>query len=238
MSSGILYNIFTCFVSGFTGLLVFYLLHKRRRKEKVGYHQGIDYFSLFFGLVWVLVGIRNIFAWLGKPEINILISRWMGEPLIYLHLLPAFYYFGWSFFKEKKKARLLFNGFFSLVVFLAVLSYIKYGLIPGEVTPWGMKNESNPITKRIFVYGILLPAALVILIELGRRFKKWRETKSPYQKQLFGFSVGFLIYLLTGALETLAFKQSWLMVLVRIIIMTAPLTFYVSATGNSNNSDS
>ncbi|MBD3208076.1 MAG: hypothetical protein GF370_01300 [Candidatus Nealsonbacteria bacterium] len=230
MEIGILYNIFVCFISGFTGLAVFYFLQKRRKKEKIKYSQGLDYFSLFLGLVWILAGIRNIFVLIGRPDLNVFFSRWISEPLLYIHILPALYYFGWSFFQNNKKVGLLFDGFFTITVTAAVITCLIYGVIPGEITPWGMKNKPNPITDKIFTFGVFLPGAIIIIIEFLRRVNRLRKDKSRQEKQLFGFSLGFLIYVSTGALEVLVFSQDWLMLLARVAIMVAPLTFYWSAT--------
>ncbi|MBD3208077.1 MAG: hypothetical protein GF370_01305 [Candidatus Nealsonbacteria bacterium] len=203
-------------------------LQKRRKKKEVGYSQGIDYFALLLGMVWVLTGMRNFFVWINYPEWNFLLSRWVGGPLVYLHLLPAYYYYGWSFFKEKKNLRLLFNGFFTIVVAVAVITFFQYGIKRGEVTYWGMKHEPNEISNTIFLYGLFLASAPGTIIEFVRRFKKWKKTRSAQDRQLFGFSVGFLIYLLTGALEVLVFNETWVVLLGRIMIMLAPLSFYLS----------
>lgn len=229
MYVGMLYNTFVCLVSGITSLVVFLLLRKTRKKKKREYSEGLDYFVLLLGLLWVFVGLRIFFAWLDKPDLDLFVFRWFSGPLTYLHLIPLFYYFGWSLFKNKK-IRLLSNIFFTSVALLTVFTFFKYGLMPGEVTYWGTDPIPNPLTNKLFVYGLFLPTFLFIIIDFIRRLRAWRRTGDPTERQLFGFTFGLSIYALIGVFDALAAVQDWRLLLFRIGIMVAPLIFYLSAT--------
>lgn len=229
-STGIIYNSFVCFVMGFTGIMVFYLLQKKRKEESFDYHPGLDYFSLSLGMVWVMVGTRFFLMWLGEYEIALNLFKWVISPLSYLHLLPIFYYFGWSFFKDQKKIHFLFNTIFTIIAVSVVVSLFVFGFVEPEKDYWGSKIRSKEITTQLFAFGIFVPGLLCILIELVRRYRKWRETNSLLEKRLFGFSMGFLVYALTGLFEIIVFQEGWQVLLVRIGIMVAPFIFYFSAT--------
>ena len=229
MYTGEAYNVFLCFVISLTSLIVFFNLRKIRKNRKVEYSEGLDYFTLSLGLLWGIIGIRKIFNLFDRPDLNIFLFQWVSGPLNYIHLLPAFNYLGWNFFKEKKKIRLLFNGFFALMIFLTVLAFFKYEIITGELGYWGSHHEANKAVGRLFIFTIFLPALICILIEFVKWFRKWRQTGNPTDRQLLGFSIGFLIYAITGAIDTLGIFKGWAVLLVRVGMMLAPLTFYLSA---------
>ncbi len=229
MSAGILYNVFVCFVLGLTGVIVFGFLRKVRREQKSEYSTALDYFSLFFGLMWIATGLGVLWAGSGQLELEAISFKWFLGPMVYLHLLPALYYFSWSLFKIKKR-RYLFNVAMTCAVFLAIVTLFLYGFNRSEITYWGSTSVPNEITNNIFMFGIFIPAFICILVDFGRRFKAWRRTGSPLQRQLFGFSLGFLIYAVMGVFDALASAQGWLMLFLRIGSMSVPLTFYFFAT--------
>jgi len=229
MYLGILYNIFICTVIGVTGLICFFQIQKLRKERKADYSNGLDYFILSVGIMWFLIDIRNIFNWIGRVDLNVFVFQWFSGPLVYVHLLPAFYFFGWDFFKDIKK-RFLFNIFFTAIVLSAVFTFFKYGFVVGEVTYWGSNHKPNEITNNIFVYGIFVPALLFILVNLGRHLKTWKKERTTIQRQLLGFTIGFLIYALAGIIDALGIVKDWVMLLSRIGIMFAVLFFYLSAT--------
>ena len=228
MNIGILYNTFVCLVSGFTSLIVFAFLRKRRKEEKVKYSESLDYFLLLLGLLWVLIAVRIFSTWLNNIGLELFLYKWFIAPLTYVHLLPGFYYFGWSFFRDKRKIHFLFNSFFTCTILLAVITAFKYGFTRPEVTYWGNNIISNPISNKIFTFGVFLPVVPCIIIEIFRRLKKWKRTRDYNERQLFGFSLGFLVYALAGFFEALIFTQGGAMLLARSGIMLASLTFYLS----------
>lgn len=229
MSIGILYNTFVCLVIGIAGLVVFFLLQKNRKKMEKKYSQGLDYFSLLLGLLWIFVGLRNFFAWLNLPDLDIFVFRWFSGPLTYLHLIPLFYYFGWSFFRNTK-IRFLFNCISTLLVLFVVFTFFNYGFSPGELTSWGTDPEPNSLTNQLFIFSLFLPVFVFMVIEFIRRLRNWRRTRDVIERQLFGFSSGFLIYAVMGIFDALGIVQGWLVLLIRIGVMFAPLTFYFFAT--------
>ena len=103
----------------YKGQLHIQLQYDERKEMVKKYSQGLDYFSLLLGLLWIFVGLRNLFAWLNLPDLDVFVFRWFSGPLTYLHLIPLFYYFGWSFFRNTK-VRLLFNWISTLLVLLVV----------------------------------------------------------------------------------------------------------------------
>ena len=229
MSVGILYNTFVCLVIGITSLVVFSLLQKNRRERVKQYSQGLDYFTLLLGLLWIFVGLRNFFAWLDLLGLDMFVFRWFSGPLTYLHLIPLFSYFGWSFFKNDK-LRFFFNAVSTSVVLIVVYTFFAYGFSFGEMTSWGTDPEPNSLTNKLFLFCLFLPVFLLMIIEFIRRLKNWRRTKDPIERQLFGFSLGLLIYAIMGIFDALGVVQGWLVLLIRIGVMFAPLTFYFFAT--------
>jgi len=230
MSIGVLYNTFVCFITGFFSLMVFSRLKEIRREKEKQYSEGLDYFALLLGLLWLFVGVRTFFVFLGRLDIDNLIFAWISGPLTYLHLLPLFFYFGWSFFPEKGTIRKLFVSLFSCIALAAVVTLFLYGFSEGTITYAGTDQTPNDLSNDIFTFGIFFPLFIFIISEFIRRFKKWRETKDATQRQLWGFSLGLLVYSAIGIFDALGIIQGWLVLLVRIGIMVAPLTFYLSAT--------
>jgi len=229
MNTGILYNTFVCFVIGGTGLAVFYFLRKARREQEVGYNQSLDCFALFLGLIWVAIGARALFTWLELPVYDIWVYKWIIGPLTFLHLLPAFYYFGWSFFPDKKK-RWFFEGCFTLISLVAVAAFYRHGFSSPQLTYWGNNIVPNLVANNIFTFGMFVPGLLCIIVEVVRRYKKWKATGSFLEKKLLGFGIGFLAYAVAGIFETLIFTTGWRILLARIGIMVALLAFYLFAT--------
>ena len=229
MYIGILYNTFVCIVSGVTGLAVFAFLRRIRKKEKIDFSQDIDYFLLLLGLLWTLVGIRIFFTGFNLLAPELFLYKWFIGPLTYLHLIPAFYYFGQSFFKNRKM-RLLFNTIFTVIPLLAVFFLFKDGFFRPEVTYWGNNIRPNEKSNNIFTFGIFLPATPLIVAEVTKRIKRWREVSGITKRQLLGFAFGFLIYAIAGFFEAVVFTQGPFMLLARSGIMLSPLTFYLSAT--------
>ncbi len=230
MYTGVLYNVFLCFFISFTSIVVFFNLRKIRKEKKVEYTEHLDYFSLFLGILWGIIGLRKTFTLFNLHYINIFLFRWISGPFNYIHLLPAFYYFGWSFFRNRKKIHLLFNVFFTFTIFLTVFAFLKYGIVEGELTYWGSHHNPNEKANKLFIFTVFLPAFICIIANFISTFKKWRKTDSPLDRQLFGFSVGFFIYAITGVIDSLGIFTGWLILLVRIGMMLAPIVFYLSAT--------
>ena len=229
MDTGILYNTFICFFIGIISLIVFFLLQENRKERKVEYSEGLDYFSLFLGLLWLFVGLRTLFVWLNLLSLDVLTFQWISGPLTYLHLTPLFFYFGWSFF-QGTKWRSLFNGFFSVIILLVVFTFFMSGFEVGEVTYWGTDHTPNPLTNKLFSYFLFAPIFILMIVEFIRRLRNWMRSKDFKERQLLWFTVGFLIYAITGILDALGAVRGWLILLVRIGIMLAPLIFYLSAT--------
>ncbi len=228
-SIGMIYNASICFITGLTALVVFHLFLRIKREKGGGLIRFIDYFVLLFGLVWILTGLGVVFVWLGRLELDALVFKWFTGPLIYLHLIPAFYYFSWSFFGERKKVKLLFNAFFTSVIVFTVFTFWRYGFSASEITYWGRTLVPNDITNNIFTIAIFIPIFLFIVIELIRRWRAWRKSGAYRERQLLGFNVGFFIYAAAGFFDALAAAQGWLMLLARIGSMLPPLIFYLSA---------
>jgi len=230
MEIGILYNIFVCLITGLVSFIVFFALRKKRKQKNLAYSEGLDYFCLLLGLVWLSVAARFLLSWLGYNSLSTLVFKWVIGPLGYLHLIPGFYYLSWSFFGDKNGRRLLFNVIFTLAALVAVFTLFKHGFKEAEATYWGSKIEINSKATSIFVFGIFLPGFLLIMVEFVRRLVQWRKSENHNSKQMFGFSLGFLIYGLTGVFERAIWTQGWQMLLVRIGIMMSPLILYFSTT--------
>ncbi|MBD3208074.1 MAG: hypothetical protein GF370_01290 [Candidatus Nealsonbacteria bacterium] len=230
MNIGILYNIFVCLTCGIASISVFVTIQRKRKEEDVTYSSGLDYFLLMFGLLWFMIGLRSFFIWINKLEWNLLMFKWVSGPLVYIHLLPGFVYFGWSFFPEKDRIRKLFIGFFAIVCLTAVFAFFQYGFIEGNLTYWGAKHKPNDVANKIFIFGIFLPAFSLILADLVRRYRAWRKNRGTNERRLLGFSFGFLIYAIMGVFDALGRAGGWLMVLSRMGITTAPLIFYFFTT--------
>lgn len=226
---GILYNVLVCFTTSITSLTVFFLLRKRRKEKEVKYSQGIDYFCLFLGLLWLFVSLGAFFVWLGYLELDVQAFQWFSGPLIYLHLLPVFHYFGQIFFKGKKICP-FFVGAFYIVTALILFAFFKGGVVAGEITYWGRDVKSNALANEIFSYAIFVPGFLCVLIDFFRRIGQWKKTNILIEKQLFGFSFGLLLYCLFGIFDATGLAQGWILLFSRIGIMLVPLIFYLSAT--------
>lgn len=230
MNTGSLYNAFVGFVIGGVGATTFLLLRRLRRKKEIRYSQFLDFFLLSLGATWFFIGFRNFIVWRGLLELNRFLFNWITGPLTYIHLIPGLYYFSWSFFREKRIIRLLFNSLFTCLAAATVFTFYKYGFEMGEMTYWGINPVPNEATNNLLSCGIFVPSFFCIIIEIIRRYKRWKRTGKDSEKQLFGFSIGFLIYALTGIFDAVGGSQGWLTLLVRTGIMTAPLIFYLSAT--------
>jgi len=229
MSVGILYHAFVCFVSGITGLIVFRLLRKIREERRIKYSEGVDYFSLMLGLLWVSVGIRILFLWLGNIEFEILTYKLLAGPLGYLHLIPGFFYLGWSFFKDNKRIRFLFNSFFTIVALTAVFTLLRYGFSRPEPTYWGNNMVPNSLSNKIFVFGVFIPLFPCLIIDFIRRLSRWKKTNDIAERQLFLFTLGLLLYSIIGVFDVMGAAQNWTVLLTRSGMMIIPLIFYLAA---------
>jgi len=230
MNIGMLYNIFVCLVTALISFGVFFQLRRMRKEKEPGYSQALEYFVFALGALWFFVGMRTFFAWKGSFEMDELIFQWISGPLTYLHLVPLFFYFGWSFFEGKKKFRSAFSILFSMVVLYTVYMFFKYGFEYGEVTYWGTDPTPDPRTNRVFMIFLFFPAFVFIIIDAIRRFVKWRKTKDVYERQLFGFTIGFLIYAVSGVIDALGGAEGLFILVSRIGTMLSPLTFYIFAS--------
>ncbi len=231
MYIGTLYNVLVCFIAGLSGILVFFKLQALREEEEQRYSRGLDYFLLSFGVLWILVGVRNFFFWAGYGALDTLIWKWIVGPLTYLHLLPLFYFYGWSFFDRHRALYVLFVGTFTVITFFTVGVFFAYGFELSEMTYWGTKYDANPLTHSIFTYGIFIPALFCVFFDVLRRFKAWKEKKFFANKRLFAFNIGLLIYALVAVFDGLAIARGETLLLVRIGIMVSALIIYFFATG-------
>lgn len=230
MHTGMLYNTFVCFVVGVGALIVFWQLRKvKKRKKKRGYSEGIDYFLLLYGLLWIFVGVRILFAWLGRPDLDMFVWRWFSGPMTYIHLVPLSYYFTHLFFK-KRRLVIGFDIVIALIAIVVLFTFFRYGSTAGEMTYWGTDPTPNDLTNKLFTYLQFLPVLLCVVADLIRRLRNWRRTGSPTERQLFGINLGLLIYAFAGIFDGLGLAQNWTLLLVRIGIMVSALVIYLSAT--------
>ena len=228
-----IYNIFVCFVIGFISLVVFLFLLTAKKKNNKEPIKFISCFCLLFSLVWISTGLGVLFVLLDRPDLDAFVFKWFSGPLIYLHLLPVFYYFGWSFFKDKNKIRFLFNGIFTFIVLITVVTFFIYKFTASEITYWGSTLVPNKLTNDIFTYAIFVPTFIFIVAELVRRFRNWKKTGDDNERQLLGFNLGLFIYALTGFFDAISSAQGWLMMLARIGSILPSTVFYLSATWGS-----
>lgn len=223
-SPGILYSVFVCLTTGLTSVGVFYLLSQKKEEEKV--HPAISYFCLLLGLLWISVGLGALFTFLDRIDLRLAVHNFLIGPLTYLHVLPTFYYFGWSFFSKRKKVRLGFYFISTILVLASLFSHFIYEPERIELGYWGDNIVPHPITSNLFTFAVCLPAFVAIFIELIKRYREWQEEKTMINKRNFGFSLGFLAYAVTGVLESQVFTQGWPLLLARIGVMIAPLVFF------------
>ncbi|MBM3250964.1 MAG: hypothetical protein FJZ07_01900 [Candidatus Nealsonbacteria bacterium] len=228
MYTGALYNSFVTFIAGIVSLIVFFQLGRLRKKREIRYSRGVDYFLLLYGLLWIFVGIRVFFDWLGLLDLDMFIWDWFTGPMTYIHIVPGFFYFAWSLFK-RKGARYLFIGSLIFGTILCLYTFFRYGSIPGELTYWGTKPVANELTQKVFILSVFLPILLAILTDFFRRLKRWLKTKNIVEKQIFGFNAAFLIYASIAIFDALALAPGWKLLLVRIGVMISALIFYLSA---------
>jgi len=218
MEVGVIYNTFLCFLTGIISLITFLRLRKEREEKGKEYSEFLDYFILSLGILWIAISIsftEDLF-------------KWLSGPLVYVHLLPAFYYLSWSFFKDQEKIKKVFNGIFTLMVILALVTFFTYGFTSEGTTYWGSQYRINDLTNNIFVFGIFIPAVLLIILDVGLRIERWRKKGKGIQKELLLFDFGFLVYAAAGVLDGLGLLEDWIILLSRIGTMAAPLIFYLA----------
>ncbi|MBD3207842.1 MAG: hypothetical protein GF370_00080 [Candidatus Nealsonbacteria bacterium] len=225
---GILYSTFVCVVAGITGVIVFFLIQRERKKREIEYSQNLDYFCFLSGLTWFFVGARSLFTWLNMPEVEIFIYQWLIGPLTFIHLIPAFYYVAWSFF-EDRKVIIFFRTIFVLIALMGIVFLFKDGFVMPEPDYWGNSISMKETSENILIYALFIPGFLFIIIELIRRLRRWVKTKNPKERQLFGFALGLFIYAITATIDALAMALGWLMVLARTGVMFSSLTIYFFA---------
>ncbi len=230
MHTGVLFNVLVCFISGLIGFLIYRKIQQLRNRNKISFNKGLDYFLLFFGILWFFAGLRSLLFWLGYDFMAEFVWQWIVGPLTYIHAVPIFYFYGSIFFKNSNKLYLAFVGFFTLMTIITVLSFFVYGFNPVETSYWGSKYNANSITDSLFSYGIFLPAFLCLLYESIKRINIHKKSNDFYDKQLIGINLGIFIYMTIAIFDGLALAKDWLLLFVRIIIMVSALTIYFFVT--------
>jgi hypothetical protein len=232
MYIGILYNSFICLISGFTGIIVFILLQRLRRKEKREYSQMLDYAVLAFGLLWLFSGLRNFLLWLNRPDLDLFIWTWFVNPLLYIHIAIFFFYTSWVLFRNKK-IRFILNGIITFTILVTLFTFLKYKHTAGEITYWGTEPIINTLTNTLYIYTIFLPVFILVLIGFLKQLRIWTKTKNPVDKQLLGIHASISAYGFIAVLDSLSFLQSWTLILVRIGIMMCIFSLYLFATSDT-----
>jgi hypothetical protein len=232
MYIGILYNVFICLISGLGGIIVFILLQRLRRKEKREYSEMLDYTILAFGWLWLFSALRTSFLWIGRPDLDLFIATWFTIPIIYIHIALAFFYSTWALFKNKK-IRVVFNGFFILVVLVALFVLFKYKPVAGEISYWGTKSVTSSLSDGLYIYGMFLPTFILLVIGFFRRLRIWRKTKSLIDRQLLGIHGSIIAYGLIAVFEGLSLLKNWTLLLVKIGIMICIFSVYLFATSDT-----
>jgi len=232
--AGAIYNILACLLTAVVSLVVWWSLRKRRRKEgSLKFPESIDCFLLLFGIMWFFVALRTFFFWAGRPALDLFIFTYFAGTLTYLHMMPLFYYFGWSFF-HNSKTRNWFNVFFAIIILAATFVLVSKGAVPGEATYWGTDPSANAFAKKIFTIGVLFPLSLIIAIELARRIMNWKKTKSPTAKWMLGFASTFLIYFVIGVFDALGSAEGWRLLISRAGESVVPLLIFFFATADED----
>ena len=227
---GIYLNILVVFLGGSIALSVFSKIRRLREIRERSYSKGLDYFLLTFGILWISVAIRNLFFVLRYPEWDRWFWAWVTGPLTYFHILPLFFFFGWAFFKDRRGLNLAFKGFFSLAIILAVAFLFLFGF-ETVATEWGTKHDANPYTDAVFTFAVYLPILILVICFLVQRFMIWGKTHALFDRQMFGFAIGFLVYALIAVLDGLALVVGYGLILVRIAGTLLPsLIFYYYVT--------
>jgi len=230
MNIGILYNTFVCLITGLVGFMVFLSLSKKRKKKEEEISKGLDYFSLFSALLWFASGVGTFSNWINRPEIGRTIYKYFTGPLVYIHLVPAFNYFGWSFFKESKKTRQFFNSLFIVISAIAVVTLALYGFQQPEMSYWGANVVPNDLANNIFIFGLFLPGLVCIMVELGKRVRRWNQKNNLENKRRAGLALGYFLYALAGVFDALGSAQAWMTLVARSGVMVSFLIFYFFVT--------
>lgn len=235
MSSRMLIIIFVDLISGLAPFLVFLRLQQDLKSMEGGQRkQAFRYLSYFvglYGILRILAAARGFFVFLGRQkDLGMMVWNWGTGPLTYLHLVPLAFFYGISFFPEKKNLKFLYTGLITVFITATLFTHFWYPSTPGEITDWGTRPKPYPLTKEMFSYLIFIPFTLSCLIDFFRRLNNWKQKKDPKEKQLFDINFGVLIYAVTGVFDALAIAEGWAFLLVRIGVMTSALVFYLAIT--------
>ncbi len=236
--TGVLFNIFACLVAGISGLMVFSRISKLRRSPvPTDYGRGLDYFLLAFGVLWLLVALRLTFFWFSEglgweffASWDQFIWGWIVGPLTYIHVLPLFFFFAWSFFGYQSHWYRIFVSIFAFTTLVTVVSLFIWEFELQEASNWGSKYDAHIYTHLLFTVTMYLPVVVCIVIDLIRRYKRWARNGSLTELQLAGFNGGILFFAAIAVSDGLALAEGPFMIPVRMGIMVSALIIYYFAT--------
>lgn len=221
--------LFTSLVSLLVSISAFVsgvFIFKKKSKEDKNL-EAYSWFLLVTGAVWFFVSLDLFASWLGVEILQRIF--FIADQFFVFCSGPALaYYLTFKIFKKKKLAIGVTVVYFSAVV-LAMFSFIKYGIVEGEVTYFASKFLPNEYAFLIFVF-MLVPLLLGAVFDCLFRVFKWiiaKKITNPYE---FFYSLVIVIYLVLGIFDEQGFVANWGLVFFRLIdaavFLMAYLTFY------------
>jgi hypothetical protein len=220
LKTGMLYNAFVCLALFVCGILTSRAIWRRRRDQS-----GFMFFSLFWflmGVMWGFVGIRTIFAWAGKYEIDKFIFSIVTIFMI-LHLWALVSYLSIALFKKGIISRWLILTF--TVLSILYLSLFFGGEVHmGSITYWASEWVPPKGANLLFgctIFPLLVVEAVSVLL------------KNLYKKEssIILSSIAISIYIWAGVMDALGALVGWRLLGVRVLMMISSLMAYISFSG-------
>lgn len=222
MSGAILYNIFVCWVVSFAGFFTATHIFKQWKGNKLAISYG--YFWLGMGILWLFVGVRTLFYWLGYPEIDKNIFLF-NEIFVAGHMIPIAYYLSLKIFKKEKIAN--FAAIFYAAGTIIFLYFVFGGDIGKALTSnWGTDFPQLGGAKIMFLImeGMLLFGLLYDAIN----FLIQRANQKNAELYLFFATLAVLIYAIGGYFDGQGYTVGWQLLLIRILMMAGAFIAYLS----------
>lgn len=205
-----------------SGLFIF----KRKKKEDENL-TAYSYFLVVTGVVWFFVALELFASWLGYEMLQrvfFIVDQFFvfctGPVLAYYLTRKMFY---------KRGLATYITAVYIFAVILAMLSFIKYGIVEGEVTYFASKFQPNEYAFAIFVC-MLAPLLFAVVFDSVSRVVRWIVSKKVTNPYSFFYSLVIVVYLAIGIFDEQGLIANWGLVFFRLIdaavFLMAYLTFY------------
>jgi ABC-type transport system involved in multi-copper enzyme maturation permease subunit len=225
MKTGIILNILICSIISISTLFTATYIFSKNRQNKVDL--AFAAFWFFVSLTWAGVALSLLYYVRGSIVSDLLVNQYIVQTLIFAQLVAGSYYGFFRVLNSKEMASTISLIFFIFSVIALYYIYQPGGLVHRESTYFSDEFDLNPVSW--YLFQVMADLAIsCVAIDLLRSLYLWIKTKQVKEMKYILAGLAVLSYGVLGYFDNQGYIATWLMVMLRLIMIFSALLAYLA----------